>query len=107
MLAAGKADAFASDDILLAGFIATRPDGKRFGITGDYLSYEPYAIGFRRDDPAFAGLVRDSFARMATEGTLNRRYTRWLMDRLPTGERLNVPISPALAEMYRAMGQPD
>jgi glutamate/aspartate transport system substrate-binding protein len=107
MLAAGKADAFASDDILLAGFVATRPDGKRFGIAGDYLSYEPYAIGFRRDDPAFADLVRDSFARMASEGTLNHLYTEWLMDRLPNGERLDVPISPALAEMYRTMGQPD
>jgi glutamate/aspartate transport system substrate-binding protein len=107
MLAAGKADAFASDDILLAGFIATRPDGKRFGIAGDYLSYEPYAIGFRRDDPAFADLIRDSFARMADEGTLNRLYAQWLVDRLPNGETLNVPMSPALAEMYRVMGQPD
>jgi glutamate/aspartate transport system substrate-binding protein len=107
MLAAGKADAFASDDILLAGFVATRSDGKRFGITGDYLSYEPYAIGFRRNDPAFADLVRDSFARMATEGTLNRLYARWLVDKLPNGETLNVPISPQLAEMYRVLGQPD
>ena len=107
MLASGRADAFASDDILLAGFVATRPDGKRFGIAGDYLSYEPYAIGFRRDDPALAGLVRDSFERMATEGVLNRLYTRWLIDRLPDGERLGMPISPQLAEMYRALGQPD
>jgi glutamate/aspartate transport system substrate-binding protein len=107
MLAAGKADAFASDDILLSGFIATRPDGKRFGITGDYLSYEPYAIGFRRDDPAFAEQVRDSFARMAGEGILNRLYARWLVDRLPNGKTLNVPMSPQLAEMYRALGQPD
>jgi glutamate/aspartate transport system substrate-binding protein len=107
MLATGKADAFASDDILLSGFIATRPDGKRFGITGDYLSYEPYAIGFRRDDPAFADLVRDSFARMAGEGILNRLYAQWLVDRLPNGETLNVPMSPQLAEMYRTLGQPD
>jgi glutamate/aspartate transport system substrate-binding protein len=107
MLASGKADAFASDDVLLAGFIATRPDGHRFGITGDYLSYEPYAIGFRRDDPAFADLVHDSFARMASDGILNRLYTTWLVDRLPTGEKLDVPISPQLAEMYRALGQPD
>jgi len=107
MLAAGKADAFASDDILLAGFVATRPDGKRFGITGDYLSYEPYAIGFRREDPDFADLVRDSFARMAADGRLDRWYGRWLMDRLPNGETLNVPMSPALAEMYRALGRPD
>lgn len=106
-LVSGKADAFASDDILLSGFVATRPDGGRFGIAGDYLSYEPYAIGFRRDDPAFAGLVRDSFTRMAGEGRLNRLYSRWLMQRLPDGNRLNVPISPQLAEMYRALGQPD
>jgi glutamate/aspartate transport system substrate-binding protein len=107
MLVAGQADAFASDDILLSGFVSTRPEGNRFGITGDYLSFEPYAIGFRRDDTPFADLVRDSFTRMAGEGTLNRLYTRWLMDRLPNGKTLNVPISAQLAEMYRALGQPD
>ena len=107
VLAAGKADAFASDDILLSGFIATRPDGKRFRVVGDYLSYEPYAITLRRDDPAFADLVRSSFERMASEGTLSRLYTRWLVDRLPNGEMLNVPMSPHLAEMYRVLGQPD
>jgi glutamate/aspartate transport system substrate-binding protein len=107
MLVAGKADAFASDDILLSGFIATRPDGRRFGIVGDYLSYEPYAITLRRDDAAFGDLVRASFERMAGEGVLNRLYDRWLVDRLPNGETLDVPISPHLAEMYRVLGQPD
>jgi glutamate/aspartate transport system substrate-binding protein len=107
MLAAGKAGAFASDDILLSGFIATHPDGRRFGIVGDYLSYEPYAITLRRDDAAFADLVVASFERMASEGTLNRLYDRWLVDQLPNGETLNVPISPHLAEMYRILGQPD
>jgi glutamate/aspartate transport system substrate-binding protein len=106
-LAAGKADAFASDDILLAGFLATRPTGIRFAIVGDYLSYEPYAIALRRDDPDFADLVRSSFERMAAEGTLNRLYNRWLVDQLPTGETLNLPISPHLAEMYRLLGQTD
>jgi glutamate/aspartate transport system substrate-binding protein len=107
MLAAGRADAFASDDVLLAGFIAARPDGRRFGIVGDYLSYEPYAIALRRDDPAFADLVRASFGRMATEGTLNRLYTRWFLEPLPNGETLGLLMSPHLAEMYRALGQPD
>jgi glutamate/aspartate transport system substrate-binding protein len=107
MLVASKADAFASDDILLYGLVATRPEGRRFGIVGDYLSFEPYAIALRRDDPAFADLVKSSFARMAGEGTLSRLYTRWLVDRLPTGETLNLPMSPQLAEMYRTLGQPD
>ena len=106
-LASGKADAFASDDILLAGFIATQPDGRNFRIAGDYLSYEPYAITLRRDDPAFSNLVRQSFERMAQEGTLNALYSRWLTGRLPNGETLDLPISPHLAEMYRALGSPD
>jgi len=107
LLASGKADAFASDDILLAGFIATQPGGRRFQIIGDYLSYEPYAITLRRDDPAFSGLVRQSFERMAQAGTLTALYNRWLTGPLPNGETLALPMSPHLAEMYRALGSPD
>jgi glutamate/aspartate transport system substrate-binding protein len=107
MLASGKAAAFASDDILLSGMIATRPDGKDFRVAGDYLSFEPYAIMFRRDDPDFAALVQHSFERMAAEGTLHALYNRWLTKQLPTGENLNLPISPQLAEMFRALGEPD
>ncbi len=107
MLAAGKAEAMASDDILLAGLAATRPDGRRFAIIGDYLSYEPYAVMLRRDDPAFAELVRGSFQRMAADGTLATRYRRWFTDRLPGGETLGLPMSAQLTEMYRALGQPD
>lgn len=106
-LVAGDADAFASDDILLSGFIATRPEGKRFHVVGDYLSYEPYAITLRRDDAPFASLVQSSFERMARDGILSRLYARWLVERLPTGETLNLPMSPHLAEIYRVLGQPD
>lgn len=107
MLATGKADAFASDDILLSGLAATRPDGRKFRIVGDYLSFEPYAITLRKDDPAFATLVRSSFERMAGEGQLSRAYNRWFTQKLPTGETLDLPISAQLSEMYRALGQPD
>lgn len=107
MLAKGDVQAFASDDILLTGMIATHTDGKRFQVIGDYLSFEPYAIGLRRGDPEFSALVRASFERMAAEGALNRLYNRWLLDKLPDGERLGLPMSPQLSEMYRALGQPD
>ncbi len=107
LLASGKAAAFASDDVLLAGQIATQPEGKRFHIVGDYLSYEPYGIMLRRDDPEFSALIRHSFERMAAEGTLHALYNRWLTRRLPDGEALNLPLSPHLQEMYRALGEPD
>ena len=107
MLQSGRAAAFASDDILLSGMLATRPDGRTFRVVGDYLSFEPYAIMFRRDDPDFAALVKQSFGHMAEEGTLHALYNRWLTKRLPTGENLNLPISAELAEMYRVLGEPD
>jgi glutamate/aspartate transport system substrate-binding protein len=106
-LVIGKADAFASDDILLSGFLATRPDGKGYHVIGDYLSYEPYAIGFRRDDPAFADLIKQSFQDMASFGSLSALYARWFVNRLPTGETMDLPMSAQLTEMYRALGQPD
>ena len=107
MIASGKAVALVSDDSVRSCVFAPTPDGKRFSVVGDYLSYEPYAIGFRRDDTQFAALVRASFERMASEGELNGNYNKWLVDRLPTGEKLNLLISPHLAEMYRALGQRD
>ncbi len=107
MLVAGDADAFASDDILLNGFLATRPDGKSYHVIGDYLSYEPYAIGYRRNDPAFADLINRSFQNMATDGRLSALYAAWFVNRLPTGETMDLPMSAQLTEMYRALGQPD
>ncbi len=107
LLASGKAAAMASDDILLSGLLATHTDEHRFAVVGDYLSFEPYAIGLRRDDPQFADLVRSSFERMAADDTLATRYRRWFNDQLPTGETLAVPMSAQLTEMYRALGQPD
>ena len=106
-LAAGTVDAIASDDILLSGLAASHPDGDRFTIIGDFLSFEPYAIALRHDDPMFADLVADSFRSMAADNTLLTRYRRWFTDPLPQGKALALPISPQLAEIYRAMGQPD
>ena len=106
-LVAGKVDGFASDDILLSGLAATRPGAQPVRIVGEYLSYEPYGIGLRRDDPQFADVVRSSFERMAREDVLTASYGRWFTRPLPTGAPLNLPISPHLAEMYRALGHPD
>ena len=106
LLQTGKAAALASDDILLYGLAASRPEA-RLRVVGDYLSFEPYAIMYRRNDPAFAALVRSSFERMAREGVLSRGYGRWFLDKLPNGETLNLPMGAQLAEMYRALGQPD
>src|ERR1700689_3990615 len=106
-LAAGKADAFATDDVLLYGFIATEPSARDMKVVGEYLSYDPYGLAFRRDDPAFTATVERTFARMASERRLEELYNKWFLRRLPTGETLNRPMSPQLAEIFRVLGAPD
>ena len=49
MLASGKADAFATDDVLLNGFIAAGT-GRRWRSSA-IITYEPYGLMFRKDDP--------------------------------------------------------
>jgi glutamate/aspartate transport system substrate-binding protein len=106
MLRAGQADAFATDDVLLAGLAATY-DGQDYHVVGDYLSYEPYGLMYRKDDPAFAAVIEHGFRRLAESGALSALYTRWLVRRLPTGETLNIPMSAELSELFRELGQPD
>jgi hypothetical protein len=48
MLASGKADAFATDDVLLYGFIATAKNASDMKVVGEYLSYDPYGLVYRR-----------------------------------------------------------
>src|ERR1700761_2199481 len=54
MLVDGKVDAFATDDILLYGLIARHKSQDKFKVTGDYLSYDPYGIMFRKSEPQLA-----------------------------------------------------
>jgi glutamate/aspartate transport system substrate-binding protein len=106
-LASGGADAFATDDVLLYGFIATDPKAKDMKVVGEFLSYDPYGLVLRRDDPQFADLVERTFQRIASERRLAELYNKWFMRRLPTGETMNLPISPQLEEFFRVLGQPD
>jgi glutamate/aspartate transport system substrate-binding protein len=76
-------------------------------VVGEYLSYDPYGLAFRRDDPAFAALVEGTFGRMASERRLTELYNKWFLRRLPTGETLNLPMGPQLAEIFRMLGEPE
>jgi glutamate/aspartate transport system substrate-binding protein len=107
VLEAGKADAFATDDVLLYGIIATEPRAHNMKVVGEYLSYDPYGLVYRRDDPTFAAVVNSAFARMAADRRLTELYNRWFLRRLPTSETLNLPMSPQLEEIFRVLGTPD
>ena len=107
MLEAGKADAFATDDVLLYGLVATTKTGDRYHVVGDYLSYDPYGLMYRKDDPDFTAVVDRAFSRLAADRELVQLYNKWFQKRLPTGERLDLPISPQLEEIFKVQGVPD
>jgi ABC-type amino acid transport substrate-binding protein len=106
-LEAGTADAFATDDVLLYGLLAQRQAKKEYQVVGEFLSYDPYGIMFRRNDPQLAEVVRRAFHDLAEDGEIERQYKRWFLQRLPgaanAGQSLDLPMSPQLETLIRAM----
>ena len=103
MLSDGKADAFATDDILLYGLIARHKSQDKFKVTGDYLSYEPYGIMFRKGEPQLAAVVERAFRKLGSNHDLIPLYEKWFVARLPTGEKMNVAISPQLEDAFKVL----
>src|SRR5579872_2276713 len=103
MLVDGKVDAFATDDILLYGLIARHKSQDKFKVTGDYLSYDPYGIMFRKGEPQLKEIVEGTFRKLGTNHDLVPLYNKWFVARLPTGERMNVAISPQLEDAFKAL----
>jgi glutamate/aspartate transport system substrate-binding protein len=106
-LEAGKADAFATDDVLLYGLVAQHKAQKQYQVVGEFLSYDPYGIMFRRGDTQLAELVKRVFHDLAEDGEIERQYKRWFLQRLPgsgnPGQSLDLPMSPQLETLIRAM----
>jgi ABC-type amino acid transport substrate-binding protein len=102
-LVSGKADAFATDDILLYGLIARHKAQGQFKVVGDYLSYDPYGIMFRKGEPQLTAVVERTFRKLGSGRDLIPLYNKWFVSRLPTGEKLGVAISPQLEEAFRSM----
>ena len=101
----GGADAYAGDDVLLYGFLAHYGAGKQFVVTRDFLSYDPYGIMLRRGDPQFAAVVDKAVRDLITSGELERLYRQWFLNKLPTGEKLGIPMSEQLEDIIQATPQ--
>jgi glutamate/aspartate transport system substrate-binding protein len=104
MLADAKADAFATDDVLLYGFIVARKAEAAMAVVGDFITYEPYGIMFRRDDPLMAAAVTRAFLTMGRSRVLADTYRRWFLQPGPNGESLSLPMSAQLSEVFRGLG---
>ena len=73
-------------------------------VTGEYLSYDPYGIMFRKNDPQLTKLVNDTFHNLAEDREIERRYTRWFLRKLPGSTvSLDLPMSPQLETVIQTM----
>lgn len=103
-LAAGRAEAFANDDVQLYGTIAARDAAADYRVVGDFLTYADYALMFRRGDAEFDEVVRQAFDRMAASAEIRAIYRKWFQRPLPSGASLALPMSPHLEHVFRLQG---
>ena len=103
---AGKADAFAHDDVQLYGLMAETKSASEFRVVGEFLTYADYALAYRKEDPDFAEVVQRAFHHLSGNREIVAIYEHWFKKPLPSGERLNLPMSPHLEELFRVQGLP-
>lgn len=104
MVTAGKAAAYAMDDVLLQSLLAAAPDAADYVIAEPALTREPYAIGLRRGDPVFKRLVDEVLTGLFRSGEIEGLYRKWFQSPIPPrGINLNLPMSAAL---QRAIAHP-
>jgi len=103
----GRAAAFAMDDILLYGLVAKAKKPKDYDVVGDYLSFDPYGIMFRKNDDDFGVVVRRAMARLFATGDIEKLYAKWFLDKLPSGVTMGVPMSPLLKAAFVINNTPE
>jgi glutamate/aspartate transport system substrate-binding protein len=103
LLESGRAQAFAMDDILLAGLMLNAKNPDDYAIVGEPLQIEAYACMLRKDDPAFKKLVDSTITAMMKSGEFEKLYKKWFMSPIPPRQRsLALPISDRLRENLKS-----
>jgi glutamate/aspartate transport system substrate-binding protein len=98
----GRAVAFPMDHILLYGLIANSKNPAEWDVVGDFLSFDPYAIMLRKDDPQWKKFVDAVIIGLMKSGELEKLYNKWFLSPIPPKNvTLNVPMTPQLVEQFK------
>lgn len=109
----GRAAAFAMDDVLLYGLVAKAKKPKDFEVVGNYLSYDPYGIMYRKNDSDFGVVVNRAISglmrgeQMGSLGNISKVYDKWFVGKLPSGETIGMPMSDLLKQAMIANALPE
>jgi glutamate/aspartate transport system substrate-binding protein len=98
----GRAVAFPMDHILLYGLIANSKNPAEWDVVGDFLSFDPYAVMLRKDDPQWKKFVDAVIIGLMKSGELEKLYNKWFLSPIPPKNvTLNVPMTPQLVEQFK------
>jgi len=98
----GEADVLVLDDVVLQGLLMNVPEAERARLVAidENFGFEPYAIMFRRNDPAFKQLVDETLVGLMRRGELERIYAKWFASPIPPkGSNLQLPMSELLKRL--------
>jgi glutamate/aspartate transport system substrate-binding protein len=97
-----QAEAFAMDDVLLYGLVASRPNPAAFRVTGKYLTTEAIAVMIRKDDPELKKVLDDEMRRLIYSGDMHKLYDKWFIHAIPSvAAPLNMPMSYLLRAFWK------
>ena len=102
MLAAGQADGFVMDDVLLYGLAAARPDSAKYRVVGKFLTVEPLSIVLPKNDPELKAIVDEEMKRLIASHEAHAIYERWFMKPIPPkNTALNLPMNYLLKDFWK------
>jgi glutamate/aspartate transport system substrate-binding protein len=99
----GRADAYATDDVLLYGLISKSKNPDQFQVTGRFLSYDPYGIMVPRDDSTYRLIGNTMLADMMRSGEMQKVYDKWFN---PGPTNINMPASATLKTAFEVQALP-
>jgi glutamate/aspartate transport system substrate-binding protein len=99
----GRADAYASDDVLLYGLVSKSKNPADFQVTGRFLSFDPYGIMVPQNDSLYRRLGTATLADMMRSGEIHKIYDKWFN---PGPTAINMPMSDTLRTAFEIQALP-
>jgi glutamate/aspartate transport system substrate-binding protein len=99
-----RADAYVSDDVVLAGLKSAAKNPDEWEVVGPYFSYDPYGMMIPRNNDDFRLLGNKTITRLIQSGEMDAIYKKWFE---PGPTKINYPMSDRLKENFQLIALPD
>jgi len=77
LLDKGEVDAFSSDQVVLIGQVLARKSGKKYFLSQELFSFEPFALAVKRGDVDFQLVADRALSQLNRSGEILKVYRKW------------------------------